>query len=200
MKATKRLIALLISLSFTLSLSGCIEPLVFLLPKPEQPKIKHGEFPFELVCEIDGQEVSFKDNFVIEHTGISTSLAHGKYNTWDTSFLNSSVEHYAGHNEIFLKKGTTEDGYSYRISFYLGSESYYMGVEESTYNDYERWGIYPGDFIFRYTQVDRSEVPISKDAGFGYNRGPIDEETLYEEYNIKVIKKSISEPLPNNVK
>lgn len=200
MKMTKRLLALLVSLLFTLSLSGCIEPLIFLLPKPEQPKIKHGEFPFELVCEIDGQEVSFKDSFVIEHTGIDTSLAHGKYNTWRTSFLNSSVKHYAEENEIFLKKGTTEDGYSYRISFYLGSESYYMGVEESRHNYYESHSIYPGDFVFRYTQVDRSEVPISKDADFGYNREPIDEETIYEEYDIKIIKKSISEPLSDNVK
>ncbi len=172
----------------------------FLVPNPPAPKITYSEFPFELICEIDGEEVYFKDTLAIDYKGIDGNVFTGKDYTWDTSFLNSSIDFYRGKNEIFLKKGTTKDGYSYRISFYLGSETYYMGLEEPYYSVYEQNDVYPCDFIFRYTNDDLSNASIENDANKGFHWNSIDEQTLYEEYNIKIIKKSISEPLNDNAR
>ena len=191
MKMTKRLIALLISLLLILNLSSCNLLVDFLWGEIEEPLVKYGEFPFELVCEIDGQEVTYKDTLIIEHAGDKYLFEYeGRHNEWNYSFLNSSIEPYLECDRFFIKEGITEDGYEYRILFYLGSPSYYMGVEESTTVTFHFGGVSPGDFVLYSDEVDN--------GAYGFCH--IDEQTLYEEYNIKVIKKSISEPLPNNVK
>ena len=191
MKTTKRLIALLISLLLILNLSSCNLLVDFLWGEIEEPLIKYGEFPFELVCEIDGQEVTYKDTLIIEHAGDKYLFEYeGRHNEWNRSLLNSSIDPFGASNGFNIKKGITKEGYEYKISFFLGTSSYYMGVEETGSSVYARVGASPGDFILFCDELG--------DYYYGY--GPIDEQTLYEEYGIKVIKKILPEPLKDNVK
>lgn len=50
----KRILVLIVGLLCVLNISGCIlEPVLYFGSyAPEQPKIKYGEFPFELIYEM----------------------------------------------------------------------------------------------------------------------------------------------------
>ena len=49
------------------------------LPKPE---ITYGEFPFEIVLEIDGQTKMFNNVYICEYDGIGSNEGIGKYRVW----------------------------------------------------------------------------------------------------------------------
>lgn len=49
---------------------------------PAKPEITHGEFPFELVYEYKGEEITIKDTIVCEYDGYSWSLEGGNSRDW----------------------------------------------------------------------------------------------------------------------
>ena len=57
---------------------------------PEKPKVKHGEFPFELVYEYKGEQVSIKDTIICDYDGYSFSLEGGNSRDWNCEFKNDS--------------------------------------------------------------------------------------------------------------
>lgn len=119
---------------------------------------------------------------MVEHEGVKFSAGSGKYNSWHSYFLNPSDEKRDGSNDIFLKKGYYDDVGFYKIYFDVGSCDYYMGLKERT----------P---IYIIAEIKAGDIVI---YSTNYT-GPIDEETLYEKYDIKIIKKTISQPLVDNV-
>jgi hypothetical protein len=53
---------------------------------PSKPKIKHGEFPFELVYEYKGKQHTIKDTIVCDYEGYSWSLDGGNSRDWNCEF------------------------------------------------------------------------------------------------------------------
>ena len=53
---------------------------------PAKPEVKHGEFPFELVYEYKGEQITIKDTIVCDYEGISWSLEGGNSRDWICEF------------------------------------------------------------------------------------------------------------------
>ena len=53
---------------------------------PAKPKVKHGEFPFELVYEYKGEQITIKDTIVCDYEGYSWSLEGGNSRDWTCEF------------------------------------------------------------------------------------------------------------------
>ena len=53
---------------------------------PTKPKVKHGEFPFELVYEYKGEQYTIKDTITCDYEGISWSLEGGNSRDWTCEF------------------------------------------------------------------------------------------------------------------
>jgi hypothetical protein len=53
---------------------------------PAPPKVKHGEFPFELVYEYKGERRTIEDVIVCDYEGISWSLEGGNSRDWNCDF------------------------------------------------------------------------------------------------------------------
>ena len=53
---------------------------------PSKPKVKHGEFPFELVYEYKGEQIIIKDTIVCDYNGYSWTLEGGNSRDWNCEF------------------------------------------------------------------------------------------------------------------
>ena len=53
---------------------------------PAKPEVKHGEFPFELVYEYKGEQITIKDTIVCDYEGNSWSLEGGNSRDWTCEF------------------------------------------------------------------------------------------------------------------
>ena len=71
---------------------------------PSKPKVKEGEFPFELVYEYKGEQVTITDTIVCEYDGYSFSLEGGNSRDWKCSFKdNDEYVYYVDiENEPYL--------------------------------------------------------------------------------------------------
>lgn len=61
-----------------------------LFDRPSKPKIKHAEFPFELVYEYNGEEFIINESIVCDYEGISFALEGGNYRDWDCHITNNA--------------------------------------------------------------------------------------------------------------
>ena len=57
---------------------------------PSKPKVKHGEFPFELVYEYKGEQRTIKDTIICDYEGISWSLEGGNSRDWNCDYKNDN--------------------------------------------------------------------------------------------------------------
>ena len=55
---------------------------------PSKPKIKHGEFPFELVYEYKGEQKTITDTIICKYEGDSFALDGGNSRNWICEFKN----------------------------------------------------------------------------------------------------------------
>jgi len=158
-----------------------------LAPNPPAPEVTYGEFPFSFVYEIDGERVEIKDTLVIEHKGVDYNEGMGKYNKWKTYYKNSLDDVYTQYGyaiEIYTGdvEGLISPTYIY---FIIGNCEYYMGLPQREYTD-----TYPGQyFIYYYEEDDSSPNGLRSVCRF------ITEEELYEYCGIRIIEKSISDPI-----
>ena len=90
---------------------------------PAKPKVKHGEFPFELVYEYKGEQTTIKDTIICDYDGYSFSLEGGNSRDWICEFEND--EEY-GH--YYIDKENEPDLYIEVPEV----PDYYMGDEEYT--------------------------------------------------------------------
>ena len=62
--------------------------------RPSKPKVKHGEFPFELVYEYNNEQFTIKETLVCDFEGISFSLDGGNSRDWNCYITNNDNKHY----------------------------------------------------------------------------------------------------------
>lgn len=91
----------------------------FLFDRPSKPKIKHAEFPFELVYEYNGEEFIISESIVCDYEGISFALEGGNYRDWDCYITNN-----ARYGQYYLDEANYPSLY---IQVPLNAE-YYMGA------------------------------------------------------------------------
>ena len=89
---------------------------------PSKPKVKHGEFPFELVYEYKGEQHTIKDTIVCDYEGTSWSLDGGNSRDWNCEF--SKDEEYGQYyidieNEPSLYIEVPE-----AADYYMGDKNY----------------------------------------------------------------------------
>ena len=141
----------------------------FTMENPDVPVIKKGEFPFEIIYEVNGERFSIKDTYVCEYDGIQISKG-GKYLGWKGYFKSGNKDPLT----IFIGD-TTE------IVIDIGDYWYYMGdpiLPKSHKNRIPAFG-----------RVIRENGGISGEA--------LSSEELYSEYGIKIISCSLPEPIEN---
>ena len=141
----------------------------FELPNPPEPVITYGEFPFELVYEINGETVTVNDVYICEYDGISlTSDLGGKERDWK-GYIKGTGEH-----AVFLTQDEER-----AIYCFVGDAEFYM-------ND-EKW----------HTE-ERPLKPRIYDVGLLGVYIPIySTEELMERYDIKIISWEFSDPVEN---
>ena len=142
------------------------------------PKNKQGEFPFKLEYEINGERISVEDTLIIEYKRSYWSFELGaehEFNVYCASQMGTEKVFRDYENLVLLE--------SPHIEFMIGSCDYYMGLKEDpSIYDY----ISPGDIMLKTSSYT----------------GPISDEELLEQYDIKIIEKYISSPsnpAPENI-
>ncbi len=154
----------------SVSIIGTIGTWLF-TPNPPKPEVTYGEFPFEIVYEIDGEMVTVSDVYVCTYDGIGANGGSGKHRTWQ-GYLKSTGEEQL----VLLQDGNLTFACS------VGSPEYYMS--DPCMFDYENvpsiyYVIYPNEFG-------------------GTSSGTMDIEPLLERYKLKLISWKLSEPIPNS--
>ncbi|MDR6726174.1 hypothetical protein J2W91_004680 [Paenibacillus amylolyticus] len=141
-------------------------------PNPPRPENTYGEFPFQLVYVIDGETKEIEDTLICEFKGFGWDEGNGKIIKWDARLAKGTVDY---HNGIELFGGVIAGQGSTFITIDIGSPQYYLGYKE--YKNYS-----PG-------RVSISSPPAS---------GAINEDELWNKYNIKIIEMKFSQPLIGN--
>jgi len=93
---------------------------------PSKPKVKHGEFPFELVYEYKGEQRTIKDTIVCDYEGYSWSLEGGNSRDWNCDLQNDNE-----YGEYIIDNINGEDLYIEVPE----APDYYMGDKEYTKED-----------------------------------------------------------------
>ena len=88
---------------------------------PSKPKVKHGEFPFELVYEYKGEQKTIKDTIVCDYEGYSWSLEGGNSRDWTCNLQNDDE-----YGQYYIDK---ENEPSLHINI-PEAPDYYMGDKE----------------------------------------------------------------------
>ena len=91
--------------------------------KPSKPKIKYGEFPFELLYEYKGEQKRIVDTIICEYEGISFSLDGGNSRDWTCDFKNDD-----GYGYYYIDKDNEPDLYIVVPE----APDYYMGDKEES--------------------------------------------------------------------
>ena len=88
---------------------------------PAKPKVKHGEFPFELVYEYKGEQTTIKDTIICDYEGYSWSLDGGNSRDWTCDLQNDEEYGY-----YYIDKENEPDLYIEVPE----APDYYMGDKE----------------------------------------------------------------------
>ena len=151
-----------------------------------RPEITHGEFPFRLEYELDGELNVIEDTLIVEFDGFGTNAGTGRYRRWRSHLA-------SGANLILLLEVS-----DYKQIFYFpGSARYYMGDSLHPHSQ-----SFPNaSFIEREQRITRRDIEHSNDMleRFGpLENNSISEENLLENYGIRLISWEIAEPIINN--
>ncbi len=143
-----------------------------LQPNPPAPSVTYGEFPFEIVYELDGETITVNDVYVCEFDGYSVKGGIGapKEREWK-GYLKST-----GKDRLVL----LEDG-NLKFVCAVGYPEYYMSDPSKPnveYTPFLYYIIYPNEFG-------------------GESQGISDIEQLQEQYKLKLISWKLSEPIEN---
>lgn len=95
---------------------------------PSKPKVKHGEFPFELVYEYKGEQATITDTIICDYDGYSFSLEGGNSRDWSCEFKNN--EEYG---QYYVDMENEPDLYI----IVPDAPEYYMGNKEYNKDDAE---------------------------------------------------------------
>ena len=137
---------------------------------PPEPAITYGEFPFELVYEIDGKRTTVNDVYVCEYKGIRSNEA-GKFRDWD-GYIKST-----GNANLTLCEDEVR-----KVCCTVGNSRYYMGEWKQKEP--------PTPYVF---EVIHDSYDFDERMKLWINS----EEELMAQYNIKLISWKFSEPIEN---
>ncbi|MBE6639642.1 MAG: hypothetical protein E7616_09395 [Ruminococcaceae bacterium] len=134
-----------------------------------EPQIKEGEFPFEIVYEIDGKIITINDVYICEFDGFDWSEGVGKHRKWKGYLKSSCVE------ELVL----LEDG-DLKFAVSVGSPEYYMSDPDCAYSEN-----IPSIYYIKPNEFG------------GTTSGTLDIEPLLEQHKLKLISWEFSKPIQN---
>ena len=123
MTKKKKIIVTIVTIITTLTLLGAAAILVvfgllFGFDIPNKPKVKTGEFPFELVYEYNGEQFTIKESIVCEYEGIEWSIDGGSKREW-----NCYITNYDSYGQFYLDE---EKHHILHIQIPLNAD-YWMG-------------------------------------------------------------------------
>lgn len=112
---------------------------IALSPSPPAPKITHGEFPFHLVYEVDGNKYTIDDTIICDYVGTYADEGHGKYIEWKENLANGNEItrfSFTGDEKYGIKlfDGAVQGKGSKTIICDIGNPQYYLGYNK--YADY----------------------------------------------------------------
>ena len=139
-----------------------------LSPAPPKPAITYGEFPFKLVYELNGEEITVEDTVICEFDGFGWNEGSGKHREWKRWLASNPKE------DILLIDETNE------IYVNIGSPEYYMGEE--------------GDYTLNFW-VFRIEIPPNGKVRWDILES---EDELFKIYGIRIISYEFSDPIVNS--
>ena len=158
----KKSIIILLVLIITFGCSSC--------QNVPEPQVKEGEFPFEIVYEIDGEIITVNDVYVCEFDGFDWNEGVGKHRKWKGYIKSSGTE------ELILLE---DEDLKFAVS--VGSAEYYMSDPtcQSSENTPSIYYIKPNEFG-------------------GITSGSSGIEPLLEQYKLKLISWKFSDPIQNS--
>ena len=115
------LVVLVLGVAFLQFASGGILG-EMLFDRPAKPKVKHGEFPFQLVYEFEGQQYTVNETIVCDYKGVSFALDGGNTRDWDCYVTNNDR-----YGRYYLDEANRPTLY---IQVPLEAE-YYMGMPDA---------------------------------------------------------------------
>ena len=158
----KKIVAILILSVIVLSFSSC--------QNSPEPQIKEGEFPFEIVYEIDGETVTVNDIYICEFDGFDWNEGVGKHRKWK-GYIKSS-----GEEELIL----FEDS-NLKFAVSVGSPEYYMSDPNCSYSENT-----PSIYYIKPNEFG------------GVSSGVEGIEPLLEQYKLKLVSWNFSKPIQNS--
>ena len=158
----KKSVIILLVLMIVLSFSSC--------ENVPEPQIKEGEFPFEIVYEIDGEIITVNDVYICEFDGFDWNEGVGKHRKWKGHIKSSEAE------ELIL----LEDG-DLKFAVSVGSPEYYMS-----------------DPSCQWSENTPSIYFIKPNKLGGITSGSSNIETLLEQYKLKLISWNFADPIQNS--
>ena len=153
----------------------------FFINKPQKPMFEYGEFPFRIVYEINEEVVTIEDVLVIEYEDSGVDYSGGKYYKWNTYLKSGRDQQESFEDQGFLNALTlcSQSESTEKLWISLGSNEYYMGVPTLYSSQEYCYSGLPG-VVWLYG----SENTIS-----------IGEQTLYQEFGIRIIETTFADPL-----
>ena len=150
-------------------------------PNPGKPEITHGEFPFKIVYEVQGEIFEIEDTAICDYTGIELSEFWGKRRTWE-------LELQSGNEQIILldiseNSITDEAGYLFLYLYWFpGNAEFYMGDNATWSSRSPNGGVM---------------IDCVKQRGDVTARTAISAEEAWERFGIRIIDIQWSEPVVN---
>lgn len=141
---------------------------VWFSPNPPKPDITYGEFPFEIVLEIDGQTKMFNNVYICEYDGIGSNEGIGKHRVWK-GYIKGTDD-----STIFIKEVGSK-----KIYCSVGDPEIYMGES--------------GNDTTSNLPIVYSKEPNSVGGWTTH----IFDQTEQEEYGVKIINYKFSDPIEN---
>ncbi len=160
--------------------------------QPNQtPLIKYAEFPFRIEYQIEGEPYVIEDELIIEFDKLEDANQLGQYKqrVWKSKFASGKDEIVLLEVEGTKKEYELNNAVKTKIIFSTGLlKEYYMGFADK--NDY-----YYSELYFtkgRYEElIERKNNEI-----WSY---PIEDESVLEDYGIKIISYEMTEPIKNGI-
>ena len=122
---------------------------------PSKPKVKHGEFSFELIYEYKGEQVTITDTIVCDYDGYSFSLEGGNSRDWTCEFKNN--ENYG---QYYIDQENEPDLYI----VVPDAPDYYMGDKKYTKDDAVPYIMYfdeeTGTYYGEKEKIDAADIEI----------------------------------------
>jgi len=198
--------ALVIMISIIILLGGLLLLLVtffpaiwsLISPRAFRPEIRYGEFDFRLEYEIYGEVVVVEDTVVVEHSGTSWDAGIGNHNVWDNHLKSGRefIELYRSDAVvIFIRILGVLNGV-YLLGTDSVREDLHTNLPDVTRLNLNEEGLTSQQEQERDTFFSDNSEPNWR--FFGGARWHINEEDLFNNYGIRLIRFEYDLPIENS--